>query len=285
MVRRGLVALALLLFSAWGSLAQQPEFQDFLERLKAAYADLQDLQATVTIIKVNPEGRERLEARVQIGSLVKQKVLRLEFLDPSELRGQVLTLHGYVLSQYFPVNNLIVIEEITERHALYPLLEFLNFDLEGIVARLQQEGFSLNLFQQIGSIGSAMEFDLDRTIADLARGYAVGALPLSLAIAQARYGTEDFPLTLVVSAWELSDYRLEARSQREGLVSQELIWIDRTDLIPRRVELHLLRQIEGKVREEVTVYLVSAIQLNSGVTEGALLALPKDAKIIKALAK
>ncbi|MCR4403740.1 MAG: hypothetical protein NUW06_00310 [Candidatus Acetothermia bacterium] len=285
MVRRGLVALAVVLFSAWGALAQPPEFQAFLQRLKEAYVDLQDLQATVTIVKLTPQGKEKLESRVRIGTLVKQKVLRLEFLEPADLRGQVFTLDGYLLSQYLPVNNLIVIQEITAQHPLYPLLEFLNFDLEGIVARLQEERFALGISQQLTSASLMTELDLQNTVAALARGQAVEPTAIGLSLERVHYGMEDFPFSLTVSSWKMGDYLLEASSQQEGLLSQEFIWIDPLDLIPRRVEIHLVRQLEGKVKEEVTTYLVNEIQLNRGVTEGALLALPKDAKIIRASAK
>ncbi|MGQ9477680.1 MAG: hypothetical protein ACUVRH_04230 [Candidatus Bipolaricaulia bacterium] len=263
---------------------QQPELQAFFQRLKAVYAELEDLQAIVTILQVTPEGKEREQARVRIATLVKQKVLRLEFLDPAEMRGQVYTLEGHLLSQYIPVNKTIIVQEITEQHALYPFLESLNFDLEEIVARLQEEGFSLVLSQQITSPALPLELDLGTTIARLAAGRPLLPSPLSLSLREPA-GAEDFPLALRVSAWRLGDYLLEATSPQRGLASRELIWIDPADLIPRRVEIHLLREAEGKIKEETTIFLVREVQLNHGLTEEELLALPKDAQIIRYPAK
>jgi len=260
--------------------AQRVEFQDFLQRLKEAYSNLRDLRATVTIKQLIVGGREKDVGRVRIGTLVRQKVLRLEYLEPPELRGQVYTLKGYILSQYTPVINTIIVQEITERHLLYPFLELLNFDLEGIVARLQEEGFALTVSQRITPSAPAMELCLANTISGLAGGYP--AQPLALELSLARYGTEGLPLDIRVGGWELGDYLLEAVPSQEGPVSRELIWIDPLDLIPRRVETHRLRSLDGRTREEVTIYLISEVEINRGLTEEELLALPKDAKIIHA---
>ncbi len=288
MSRRGLCSLVLLSLLAPLVLAQQqqPELQAFLQQLKAVYAELEDLQAIVTILQITPEGKEREQARVRIATLVKQKVLRLEFLDPAEMRGQVYTLDGHLLSQYIPVNKTIIVQEITEQHALYPFLESLNFDLEEIVARLQGEGFSLVLSQQITSPALPLELDLGTTIAELAAGRPPLPSLLSLSLREPA-GAEDFPLALRVSAWRLGDYLLEATSpqMQKGLSSRELIWIDPADLVPRRVEVHLLREAEGKIKEETTIFLVREVQLNHGLTEEELLALPKDAQIIRYPAK
>ena len=262
--------------------AQQAEFQNFLQRLKEVYSSLQDLQATVTIKQLIVGGKEKDVGQVRIGTLVKQRVLRLEYLEPPEMRGQVYTLKGYILSQYTPVINTIIVQEITERHLLYPSLELLNFDLEGIVARLQEEGFSLTISQRITPLAPAPELNLTNTISGLAGGYSAQPLALDLSLARHGIEIEGLPLDIRVSGWELGDYLLEAVPAQEGPVSRELIWIDPLDLIPRRVETHRLRPLDGKTREEVTIYLISDVKINQGLTEEELLALPKDAKIIHA---
>lgn len=267
--------LLLLSLLAPLALAQQPEFREFLQRLKAVYAELEDLQAIVTILEITPEGREKEWARVRIATLVKQKILRLEFLDPPEMRDQVYTFDGHILSQYIPVKKAIIVQEITEQHSLYPLLESLNLDLEEIVARLQQEGFSLALSQQITSLALQLELDLGITVAELAAGRSPSPSPLSLSLREPA-GAEDFPLALKVSAWQLGDYLLEASS----LSSEELIWIDPVSLIPRRIEVRT-REVEGKKKEGIWIYLMSEAQLNRGLTAIELLALPKDAQIIR----
>lgn len=270
----------LLLPLASPLLAQQVKLQEFLRQLKEVHANLRDLQATVTIKQVIVGVKEKDVGQVRIGTLVREKVLRLEYLQPAELRGQVFTLSGYQLSQYFPVNNLIVVQEITEGHLLYPFLQLLNFDLEEIVSRLQEEGFSLALSQRITAPQLLMELDLDNTISGLAEGHQ--AEPLALGLSLARYGAESLPLGIRVSQWELEDYLLEAVPAQEGLVSKELIWIEPLGLIPRRVETHRERKTDGRIREEVTIYIISEVKVNQGLTEEELLALPKDAKIIHA---
>jgi outer membrane lipoprotein-sorting protein len=273
------VLLSLIIALLAVTAAAQVEFQSFLQRLGEVYSTLRDLQATVTIKKLTAEGREKDVGQVRIGTLVKQKVLRLEYLEPPEMRGQVFTLSGYQLSQYFPVNNTIVVQEITESHVLYPLLEFLNFNLEEIVARLQEEGFSLTISQWIVPLTPTAELSLTNTISGLAGGYSAEPLALGLSLAEEMEG---LPLELKVSRWKLGDYLLEAIPAEEGPVSKELIWIDPLDLVPRRVETHYERRVDGKVREEVTIYLISDIRINQGLTEEGLLALPKDARIIHA---
>lgn len=273
-----LIAVALLVITA----AAQIELQNFLQRLNEAYTNLRDLQATVTIKQLTSEGKEKDVGQVRIGTLVKQRVLRLEYLQPPEMRGQVFTLSGYQLSQYFPVNNTIVVQEITEKHALYPLLEFLNFNLKEIVARLQKAGFSLTVSQRITAVAPATELDLINSISGLTGGYSFKSLALGLSLAQVLRG---LPLGIRVSRWKMGDYLLEAVPAQEGPVSKELIWIDPLDFIPRRVETHYQRKVEGKRGEEVAIYLISDVNINQGLTEEKLLALPKDAKIIHAPAK
>jgi len=295
--------LFLLILAACSLIAQQSrsstQFQEFLRRLNAVYAELEDLQAIVTVFKLTPKGEERAEAQVRIRTLVRQKVLRLEFLEPPELRGQVYTLQGQKLSQYFPVNNLIVVQEITERHALYSLLEFFNLDLERIITRLQEEGYSLTVSQEIIPSGKMLELELELepelelelnlgtslSVARLTAGEPTGEiLALDLSLTRTYYAPEtvDLRLDLMVGDWEMGDYLLEARSQREGLLGKELIWFDPLNLVPRRVEIYLIRRLDGRVREEVTIYYITGVRLNEGLTEEELLALPKDAKIIEA---
>jgi outer membrane lipoprotein-sorting protein len=286
MSRRGLCLLVLLSLLAPLVLGQhqqppqlEPELRAFLQRLKAAYAELEDLQAIVTILQITPEGKER-ETRVRIKTLVKQRILRLEILDPPEIRDQVYTLEGRLLSQYIPVSKVIIIQELTEQHALYTYLEWLNFDLEEIIARLQEEGFSLTLSQQITSPALPLELQLGITIAGLAAGQLHPPSLLSLSLREPP-GVEDFPLALRVSAWQLGDYLLEATSSQKGLASKEWIWIDPVNLVPRRVEARLTREVGGKLKEEGLILLVREIHLNRGLTAGELLALPKDAQIIR----
>jgi len=256
--------------------AAEIEFQDFLQRLKVVYSTLQDLQATVTIKRLTAEGKEEEVGRVRIGTLVKGRVLRVEFLEPAEMRGQILALKGYQLYQYLPVINTIYVQEITEKHMYYPLLEFLNLDLEEIVARLQEEGFSLTISQRIVPLAPTAELELVNTISQLAKGYSAAPPPLELSLAL--LGMGDLPLGFRISAWQLGDYLLEATSSRPGLESRELIWIDPLSLIPRRIE-NYERRSDGRVREEVKIYLISDAQINRGLTEEELLAMPKDAKI------
>lgn len=268
-----LIAVALLAVTATAEI----ELQGFLQQLKGVYSSLQDLQATVTIKQLIVGEQEKDVARVRIGTLVKQRVLRLEYLAPPEMRGQVFTLNGYQLSQYFPVNNTIVVQEITEKHLLYPLLKSLNFDLEEIVTRLQEEGFTLTVSQRITNVAPAMALDLVNSVSGLAEGYNFKPLPLGLSLSQTRGG---LPLDIRVSRWKMGDYLLEAIPAKEGPVSKELIWIDSLSFIPHRVETHRLREVNGKVREEVALYLISDVEINRGLSTEKLLALPKDAKII-----
>ncbi|MFQ6116974.1 MAG: hypothetical protein ACE5LQ_01765 [Candidatus Bipolaricaulia bacterium] len=277
MNRKVLSLLIVVLFAI--TVAAEIELQEFLHRLEEAYSSLQDLQATVAIKQSVGGGKEKDVSRVQIGTLVKGKVLRVEFLDPREMRGEVLTLKGYQFSQYLPVTNTIYVQEITEKHMFYPLLEFLNFDLEEIVTRLQKEGFSLSVSQRIIPSAPTAELDLVNTVSELAGGHPASPLALGLSLAQ---GAERLLLGIRVSGWRLGDYLLEAIPREEGPVSKELIWIDPLSLIPRRVETHYVRQVEGRARKEVTIYLISDVRINQGLTEEELLALPKDARIVHA---
>lgn len=276
MNKKILVFFAVVLIAATAT--AQIELESFLKRLKEIYSVLGDLQATVTIKQLRAGGQEREVSQWRIGTLVNQRVLRLECLEPAEMRGQVYTLKGQTLSQYIPVINTIIVQEITEGHLLYPFLELLSFDLEKIVARLRDEGFSLTVSQRITLPNSALELKLGNTISRLDGGYL--AEPSALGLSLAQHGTGSPPLSLAVSQFKLGDYLLEAIPSREGPVSKELIWIDPLDLIPHRVETHRERMLNGKIREEVTVYLVGEVQVNRGLTEEKLLALPKDAEII-----
>jgi outer membrane lipoprotein-sorting protein len=276
MNRKVLVFFVVLILFAAVAVAQL-ELEGFLKRLKDIYSDLGDLQATVTIKQQRVGDEEKEVSQWQIETLVKQQVLRLKCLEPAEMRGQIYTLKGHTLSQYIPVINTIIVQEITEGHLLYPFLELLNFDLEKIVARLREEGFALALSQRITLPVSALE--LGNTVSQLAQGYP--AQPLDFYSSLPGDEMESVPLSLRVSQFKLGDYLLQAIPSQEGPVSKELIWINPQDLIPRRVETHRERMLNGKIVKEVTTYLVSEIHVNQGLTEEGLLALPKDAKIIR----
>ena len=279
----------------------QPKLEEFLTRLEEVYRGIRDLEAVVTIVSQKlPEGKERGASRLKIGALLGQGVLRVEFLDPPGMRGQVYTLKGNVLSQYIPVNNMIIIQEITEAHLLYPLLESLNLDLLSIVHRLQEEGFSLRLTQEIALPKRELRLRVI-TVGELARtGLAPSPPSLSLGLSISVSGASapgleaadseleiELALTLKVGALQVGDYILEAvpseAVELRGLgrrMERQLIWVDPLTFMPKRLETYLAREVREKLRRERHITVINEIKLNSGLTEKDLLALPRDARIL-----
>lgn len=254
------------------------DFQEFLQRLEETYADIQDLQALVTSKEFVPSGRERTATKIEIKALPRKDILRVELLEPSEIRGQIYTINSTELSQYIPVNNVIVKTDIAK---IGLPLEFLSFDLEAIIERLAAEGFSFRVWQEIEPpTREPITLDLDDSITAIISGLPTVLNLTGLSLSHCLSSQGALPLALRVSNLALGSYVLEAVPQEVQVVTRQLVWIDPSSLLPHRLETYSLGKYKGEVQELVRVTIIEDIKIDQGLTEEKLLTLPRDAEVI-----
>lgn len=75
----------------------------------------EDVTAVLSISTAGREGASRTHLRLHVQAIITpQFALRIQYLDPPELRGQIFILHDNVLSHYLPLINFVVTRELPE---------------------------------------------------------------------------------------------------------------------------------------------------------------------------
>ncbi len=74
-----------------------------------------DVDAVLSISTVGLGGASNTHMRLHVQAIITpQLALRIKYLDPPELRGQIFILHNNVLLHYLPLTNVIVTRELPE---------------------------------------------------------------------------------------------------------------------------------------------------------------------------
>lgn len=259
-------------FAAWGL---QAEVVDLLSRLEKTYARIADVQALVVINQLSEEGQEGRTVRVKLQALVGRGILRIEYLEPLELYGQIITLEGEELAQYLPESHTILKMKLSPSDVVTRLLR--SADLKTALRYLRSVDAELEVRRNgVGLFGDSATMTLKPSVSRLAQGPYAGS-PLALSLA-------DYPFQhtlLEKRVYDLTSEQLviDVRSKTYTQLAQR-IWLDPQSLLVRRLETRLFLRFGGKLREIKIIADLERISINQNLTREDLLRLPADARII-----
>jgi outer membrane lipoprotein-sorting protein len=238
--------------------------EDFLERIDKAYAKIDDLQAVVTITQV---GTDEV-TKVVIKALVRKNVVRIEYLKPPKMKGQIFTLEGNLLSQYIPVSNIIIKKELTVTGIPFDIF---NLDLSSAIRKLATEEFALKVTKEPLLITPLTT----QTIEDILGGEI---LPLTISLS--------LPLNLkghrllTIEDIALQNYIVEVVPLEIKAFIRQLIWVDGISYLPFKTKIYRSVMIDEEIQEVVIVTIIESLIINQGFTQEELLSLPEEARII-----
>jgi len=258
------------LFAAWGF---ETELLDLLFKLEKTYARIDDVQAFVTINQIGAEGQEGRTVRVRLQALAGRAILRIEYLEPPELYGQIITLEGDELSQYLPASKTIIKRKLSPEDVMTTLLRSL--DLKTALKRLRSGDFDLKVKRSVGGFfGDSADMKLATSISKLSIGLRPEN-PLTLSFF-------DYPFENALLNKRLSDLAVEQLvleiSAKMPLAQR--IWLDPQTLFVRRLETQLFLKFAGKTREIKIIADIESMHINANLTREKLLVLPQDARVI-----
>lgn len=258
------------IFFAWGF---QAELVDLLLRLEKAYARIEDMRATVAINQIGAEGQEGRTVRVRLQALAGRAILRIEYLEPPELYGQIITLEGDELSQYLPASKTIIKKKLSPEDVMTTLLRSL--DLKTALKRLRSGDFDLKVKRSVGGFfGNSSNIKITTSISKLSFGLRPEN-PLNVSLL-------DYPFGNTLLNKRLSDLAVEqlVLDIRAKMPFAQRIWLDSQTLFVRRLETQLLLKFAGKTRQIKIIADIESTQINANLTREKLLVLPQDARVI-----
>lgn len=241
--------------------------QQFVERLIEEYEKINDFQATIT----TPLTETLVEISLQAVTGEK-RVIRVTYLAPSEMKGQMFVLKDETLYQYMPAANYIIKTDL--KKANLPLsLETFQLTPASIVSLLKSDDLQLELLgtpkepfspdTRTESQGSSKEF-VD-TSGDSCSAKEGGELDC-----------ESMSGSFLCSSCR-QDYVLEVVPQDENYgFERELIWFDGTTLLP----FCFVTYSPGSSEDVVTV-LLKDVEINQQLNGEEIGQLPQNAEIIE----
>lgn len=242
-----------------------------LARTEVAFDRIQDLEIVVNVVST---GEEKSPLRMRVWYVNgPDPAVRILYLDPSELKGQVYTVDRDLLSHYIPQQNLTVIK----RWAGFPLSDMglASFDLRAIKEAWKQGKITLRVSQNIPRFDMHIfpcDLLLTETLAgctqwdpfSISRGEQVSTrLVPSISGVTSDTGLNPIPGGFILRVYDKATGKLT-----------KMISIDRGTFLVRQIVLF------NDDKRTTTIY-ASQIILNQGLNRDEILVLPRGTEVIR----
>jgi len=244
-----------------------------LWRVETAFSRVKDLEA---VIEATQSGQAENTIRMRVWYLSSpQPTLRVRYLDPAALEGEIYTVDRDLLSHYVPKDNLIVIK----RWVGFPLsqlgLDILN--VEALESEWRAGRVTLRVAQntpQFDSFSFPNALCVQETISgrrEPASFSLCATTPTSpMALEASVSGVEhDTNVNAIPGGFILKVY-----DARTGDLTR-MLWIDRETFLVKQV---VLFSADGK---RTTSLYASQLILNQGLSAAELLLLPRGTEVIR----
>src|SRR6056297_3226807 len=110
--------------------------EDFIAQVEQEYSQIEKLTATVEMLGVSPA------LTIKIWAITDTKLLRLEYLEPPEMKGQFFLLKEDFLYQYMPARDLIIKKDLTKENLP---AKSVNLTPDYLLKLLHSEDFQIEL--------------------------------------------------------------------------------------------------------------------------------------------
>ncbi len=246
------------------------EPQGLLWRSQTAFSRIRDLEVVLAISENQPEDRViRMLVQLLNG---QDPVMSVRYLDPTTMRDELFTINRDLLSHYLPQENLVVIKR------------WIGLPLAAV-------GLASLDISQLEKDWRAGRIHL-RVIQDIS-GFSRDLFPTAIVLSETISGCQQYPPSSICSATEeerflpgfagfeegslgasiQGGYILEVTHAQSGELLR-MIWIDRESYLVRNVVFFANGKRTASLR-------VERITLDQGLTEEAILALPRGVEIIR----
>jgi hypothetical protein len=242
-----------------------------LARTTTAFERIKDLE---TVLEVTSAGEEETPLRMRVWYISgPDPALKLLYLDPSSMKGEVYTVDRDLLSHYIPQENLTVIK----RWAGFPLSELgmASFDLSGIEADWKAGKVTLRVSQNIPRFDTDL-FPTTLLLTDTLAGCTQWA-PFSISLGEDLRASLLPSISGVASDTDSSPipggFVLQVYDRKSGQLTK-MIWIDRETFLVKQIVL-----FSDGVRT-MSIF-ASQMILNGGINRDEILVLPRGTELIR----
>jgi len=241
-----------------------------LWRSRTAFSRIEDLEVVLAISENQPEDRViRMLVRLLNGP---DPVMSVRYLDPATMRDELFTIDRDLLSHYLPQENLVVIK----RWMGLPLtaVGLASLDISQLERDWRAGRVNLRVIQDIS-------------------GFSTDLFPTAIVLSETISGCQQYPPVSICSDTEeerfpsgfagfgegslrasiQGGYILEVTHAQSGELLR-MIWIDRESYLVRNVVFFANGKRTASLR-------VERVTLDQGLTEEAILALPRGVEIIR----
>lgn len=245
------------------------EVGGLLWRVANASTKIRDLEMHVSSAEEDST-TVRMHVRILGGPV---PVMSVEYLEPTELRGQIYTVQRDLLSFYVPATDTTIVR----RWMGVPLAAVGLAALD--VSQLEREWKRGRLVLQVVSESPSAPSTLTSTALATSYTVAESVAPWSLPAAHLTIEAEDVALSFagpIHVEWALrlpANYLLEVRNP-VSLELERTIWVDSATFLVRRVVF-----FEGGVRRRTVN--VEDIRVNGGMTSQDVLTIPRGGPVLR----
>ncbi len=231
----------------------------FIEILEVEYRSIQDFSAVLSLT-----GTEE-PVKVKVQAISDPRVVRVEYLAPSEMKGQFFLLKEDYLYQYMPGRELVIKKDLTRSNAP---VRAANLTPDFLLELIRSEELEVSLIGGPGRLyfpdGEESALDLGTSLSGLDREerdqyslFEGGRSSLSFGTTNESYVLEAVPL--------VEGYQFE----------RQVIKFDPDTLLPRELITYFADPEKNPVRA-----LVEQVNKNPGLVPEKLSRLPAEAEII-----
>ncbi len=267
----GLIVTAVALDQAFLAQNDPMDPAGLLARVETAFERVKDLEIVLNVVSTGKEGNP-MRMRVWYIS-GPDPAIRVLYLAPTELKGEIYTADRDLLSHYIPNEDLTVIK----RWAGFPLshLGLARFDLQNIKQEWKQGKLTLRVSQNIPS------FDMQLFPCNLVVTESLAGLTQWTSYSLAR--GDQYSQQLSISAAEAIDnsdlspipggFVLRVYDKNSGQLTK-MVSIDRDTFLVEQIVLF----VDNK--RTTTIY-TSQLILNQELNRDQILVLPRGTEIIR----
>ncbi len=239
-----------------------------------------DVDAVLSISTAGRAGAGSTHLRLHVQAIVTpQFALRIQYLDPPELRGQIFILHDNVLSHYHPLTNIVVTRELPE--IATTAIEQIGLDLLRLQQKWQAGEIDLRVVRtRVMFAGFLVKspIDLPTSLANFSSSVQQGNLSVSCVVmVDGRCFQHSLGITFTATATSANKpirkaYILEVK--KAGTTElMNIIWVDHETFLIDRIAFFFAGQRTRTV-------VVEQITFNQNLTLNNILFLPYGIEIV-----
>ncbi len=237
--------------------------EDFIAQVEQEYSQIEKLTATVEMLGVSPA------LTIKIWAITDTKLLRLEYLEPQQMKGQFFLLKEDFLYQYMPARDLIIKKDLTQ--ANIPV-KAANLTPDYLMELIHSEELEVKLVGRPMSLEFSVMDLMDVSKTKLENG-DYSFTPLK---SEGTGKVADLYVTMARSGLLLSHYVLDIVPRvAKYQFARQIIVFDPHTYLPTELVTYLPEEPEKPVRTKVLESSATATFDSETIKE-----LPKSAEII-----